>query len=180
MGKRLQGRQCLGTPGPGHHLSRALREVQGRCLGLSRSRRETGTQAHSHPHGTPPTPPPGLRSLVLDLEVEVSAEPVDEERGLHIAGGCQLPGEGGAQVRGLAQSANPTAAPSAPPFLPAGDPTPIPRMDPAPAAHLRAGPVPVLLMANLPGDMVHLCDPHKPVALQDPVRGGSRCCPTSC
>lgn len=132
------------------------------------------------PTSVVPPPPLGLRSLVLDLEVEVSAEPVDEERGLHVAGGCQLPGAGGARVRGLAQSTNPMAAPSVPPFFPAGDPTPTPRMGPTPAAHLRAGPIPVLLMANLPGDMVHLCDPHEPVALQDPVRGGSRHCPTSC
>lgn len=28
----------------------------------------------------------------------------------------------------------------------------------------------MLFMANLLGDVVHLCDPHKPVALQHPVR----------
>lgn len=49
--------------------------------------------------------------------------------------------------------------------LPPGHPSPMP------TTHLRAGPVPVLLVANLLGDMVHLCDPHEPVALQDPVAG---------
>ena len=43
----------------------------------------------------PPHPRPRLRSLVLDLEVEVPAEPVVEEGLLHVAGGCQLWGEGG-------------------------------------------------------------------------------------
>lgn len=32
----------------------------------------------------------GLHSLVLNLEIEVPAEPVIEEGLLHIAGGCQL------------------------------------------------------------------------------------------
>lgn len=81
---------------------------------------------------------------------------------------------------GAGTECQPHGSPISPPFLPAGDPTPTPWMGPTPAAHLRAGPVPVLLMANLPGDMVHLCDPHEPVALQDPVRGGSRHCHTSC
>lgn len=61
------------------------------------------------------------------------------------------------------------------PASPTGPPTPLAGSLPSctPAAHLRAGPVPVLLMADLLGDVVHLCDPHEPVALQDPVRRGS-------
>lgn len=46
-----------------------------------------------------PSGPQDPRSLVLDLEVEVPTEPVNEERGLYITGGCQLSGVGRAQVR---------------------------------------------------------------------------------
>lgn len=35
----------------------------------------------------------GPHSLVLNLEIEVPAEPVNEERRFHIAGGCQLQGQ---------------------------------------------------------------------------------------
>lgn len=44
------------------------------------------------PSSLHPTPPSiaGLHSLVLNLEIEVPAEPVIEEGLLHIAGGCQL------------------------------------------------------------------------------------------
>lgn len=36
--------------------------------------------------------------------------------------------------------------------------------------HLAAEPVPVVIKINLHDDVVHLCDPHKPVALQEPRR----------
>ena len=36
--------------------------------------------------------------------------------------------------------------------------------------HLAAEPVTVGLLVNLHDDVVHLCDPHKPVALQEPGR----------
>lgn len=36
--------------------------------------------------------------------------------------------------------------------------------------HLAAEPVTVRLMVNLHDDVIHLCDPHKPVALQEPGR----------
>lgn len=53
---------------------------------------QTGLGPFPLPCGHPPT---RLRSLVLNLEVEVSTEPVIEEGLLHIAGGCQLQrGEG--------------------------------------------------------------------------------------
>lgn len=42
--------------------------------------------------------------------------------------------------------------------------------------HLAAEPVAVGLSVNLHDDVIHLCDPHKPVALQEPGRGlGSVC-----
>ena len=36
--------------------------------------------------------------------------------------------------------------------------------------HLAAEPVPVVIKVDLHDDVVHLCDPHKPVALQEPSR----------
>lgn len=36
--------------------------------------------------------------------------------------------------------------------------------------HLAAEPVPVVIKINLHDEVVHLCDPHKPVALQEPRR----------
>ena len=42
--------------------------------------------------------------------------------------------------------------------------------------HLAAEPVAVGLSVNLHDDVIHLCDPHKPVALQEPGRElGSAC-----
>lgn len=77
-------------PSPGHHLP----GLPGDKPSLMSA---PGLRTHS-----PPPPRGGLQgphSLVLNLEVEVPAEPVNEERGLHVAGRCQLPGTGGAPVR---------------------------------------------------------------------------------
>lgn len=177
-----------------------------------------------------------LHSLVLNLEVEVPAEPVIEKGLLHVAGGCQLSGRedewpGSKGTKGpppshkarpdpglmlcpesSACSGSPLVPPKGPchPFLP----SPAPpsgrtqaapgkrRMAPGPLGsqvpwggevgglktwtlgpgsrrapvansghpHLGAEPVAVGLAVNLHDNVVHLCDPHKPVALQEPGR----------
>lgn len=173
------------------------------------------------PRSLLPRPP---YSLVLNLEVEVAAEPVIEEGLLHVAGGYQLSGRRGmsgqepkhrgprllptrpsltqgshrpAQIPHWSLQKLPATLSCPALFLPAeGHRQPqesagrrrahwaatFPgtkdmdlgsRLRRAPVAssghpHLAAEPVTVGLLVNLHDDVVHLRDPHKPVALQEP------------
>lgn len=74
-------------PGPARHPSQAPREPRAHVL------TSPGRIAAT------PVAPQGPHSLVLDVEVEVPAEPVDRGRQLHVAGGYHLPGGSGAQAR---------------------------------------------------------------------------------
>lgn len=123
------------------------------------------------PH-PPPRPPGAPRAWahwcsIWKLRCPLNQSMKREGSTLQVAANCQE--RAGHRCGGLARSPGPTAAPS-------GRPSPTPGDGPRPpAAHLGAGPVPVLFVADLLGDVVHLCDPHEPVALQDPGRGVRHC-----